>query len=104
MKKFNQLVARYTQNEATLNVEQKYNFKPDYVTHPGVTLAETLEALGMSIKDLSIATKQPIELIDDIIAGIASIDANMARQLESATGIPASFWNNNQKNYDAFAN
>jgi len=79
----------------------KYDFKPDYAFHPGETLAETLETLSMSQAELAQRTGRPLKTINEIIQGKAAITADTALQLERATGVPATFWNNAQRNYEA---
>jgi HTH-type transcriptional regulator / antitoxin HigA len=79
----------------------KYDFKPDYAFHPGETLEETLETLAMSQAELAQRTGRPLKTINEIIQGKAAITADTALQLERATGVPATFWNNAQRNYEA---
>jgi addiction module HigA family antidote len=79
----------------------KYEFEPDYAFHPGETLAETLETLAMSQAELAQRTGRPLKTINEIIQGKAAITADTALQLEYATGVPATFWNNAQRNYEA---
>jgi HTH-type transcriptional regulator / antitoxin HigA len=79
----------------------RIEFQPDYAIHPGETLAETLEELGMSQAELAERTGRPLKTINEIVQGKAAITADTALQLERATGVPASFWNNAQRNYEA---
>lgn len=79
----------------------KYPFAPDYAFHPGETLGETLEELGMSQAELADRTGRPLKTINEIIQGKTAITADTALQLERATGVPSSFWNNAQRNYEA---
>jgi len=76
-------------------------FQPDYAMHPGETLAETLEELGMSQVELSQRMGRPLQMISEIIQGKKAITAQTALQLERATGVPANFWNSSQRNYEA---
>src|SRR5213595_1059071 len=76
-------------------------FQPDYAIHPGETLAETLEGLGMSQAELAQRMGRPLEMISEIIQGKKGITAKTALQLERATGVPANFWNSSQRNYEA---
>jgi len=82
-------------------MSETYTYAPDYAIHPGETLAETLEALGMSQKDLAERTGRPLKTINEIIKGKAAVTAETAIQLQRVTGVPASFWNNAQRNYEA---
>ncbi len=76
-------------------------FQPDYAVHPGETLAETLEQLGMSQAELAQRMGRPLQMISEIIQGKKAITAETALQLERATGVPANFWNSSQRNYEA---
>jgi len=76
--------------------------QPDYAFHPGETLAETLEELGMSQKELAERAGRPLKTINEIVQGKAAITADTALQLERVTGVNASFWNNAQRNYETF--
>ena len=76
-------------------------FQPDYAIHPGETLAETLEELGMSQAEVAQRMGRPLQMISEIIQGKKAITAETALQLERATGVPANFWNSSQRNYEA---
>jgi addiction module HigA family antidote len=76
--------------------------QPNYAFHPGETLAETLEELGMTQKELAERAGRPLKTINEITQGRAAVTADTAIQLERVTGVPASFWNSAQCNYDAF--
>lgn len=77
----------------------KNQYLPDSVTPPGVTLQETLEALGMSQADLADRTGRSKKMINEIIKGKAPITPKMSIELERVLGTPASFWNNRERNY-----
>ncbi len=77
-------------------------YTPDYVAHPGETLLETLEALGMSQADLADRTGRPKKTINEIIHGKAALTPETALQLERVLRVPASFWNNLERNYREF--
>src|SRR2546421_2881898 len=76
-------------------------FQPDYATHPGETLAQPLEELGMSKAELAQRMGRPLQMISEIIQGKKAITAETALQLERATGVAANFWNSSQRNYEA---
>jgi addiction module HigA family antidote len=86
-------------------VKQLQNqFIPDYAVPPGETLLETIRALGMSQADLAERTGRPLKTINEIIKGKVAITSETALQLERVLGVPASFWNNLERNYrDALA-
>jgi len=75
------------------------SYRPDYAIPPGETLRETLEAICMSQAELAERTGRPKKTINEIIKGTASITADTALQLERVLGVPASFWNNLERNY-----
>jgi len=77
----------------------KSGFKPNYAVPPGETLKETLESLGMTQAELAQRTGRPKKTINEIIKGKAAIAPDTAIQLERALGVPASFWNNLERNY-----
>jgi len=75
------------------------SFQPNYTVPPGETLRETLEFSGMTQAELAERTGRPKKTINEIISGKAAITAETALQLERVLGIPASFWNNLERNY-----
>lgn len=77
------------------------SFQPDFAIHPGETLVETIEELGMSQAELAQRMGRPLQMISEIIQGKKAITAETALQLERATGVPANFWNSSQRNYEA---
>jgi len=76
-------------------------YSPDYAVPPGETLVEVLEKLGMSQAELAERIGRPKKTVNEIVKGKAAITPETALQLERAFRIPASFWNNLQRNYDA---
>lgn len=78
----------------------KYN--PQIAFHPGETLGEKLEELGMGPKEFAIRTGKPEKTVSAILNGKSSITPEMAVQFEHVLKIPAHFWLNMQRNYDEF--
>jgi HTH-type transcriptional regulator/antitoxin HigA len=76
-------------------------YKIDKAIHPGETLAESLEFIGMTQRELALKTELTTKHIGDIINGKASITPESALKLEKVLGIKTSFWNNLEKNYHA---
>ena len=70
----------------------KTQYRPQTVSPPGETLAETLEELEMSQAELARRMGRPTKTINEIIQGKAAILPETALQLENVLGIPASFW------------
>lgn len=77
-------------------------FHPQIALHPGETLAEKLEELGMGPKEFAIRTGKPEKTVIAILKGKSSITPEMAVQFEHVLKIPAHFWLNMQRNYDEF--
>jgi addiction module HigA family antidote len=75
------------------------SYNPDFVSPPGDTLAETLEALGVSQTDLARRMGRPVKTVNEIAQGKAAITPDTALQLERALGIPAEFWSARESAY-----
>jgi len=80
-------------------IKVRLEYKPDYAVPPGTTLLETIQEKGMSQAELAQRTGRPLKTINEIIRGKAAITAETALQLERVLGVPASFWNNLERNY-----
>ena len=78
---------------------RKYTFEPDYAIAPGTTLRETMEALGMSQKELATRTGLTQQSLNRIFKGEQPISYETANLLELAVGVPASMWNNLEAQY-----
>jgi HTH-type transcriptional regulator/antitoxin HigA len=79
------------------NIRTEYT--PDFLSHPGETLLETLEVKSMTQAELALRMGRPKKTINEIIKGKTSITPETALQLEMALGIPASFWNERERRY-----
>jgi addiction module HigA family antidote len=77
-------------------------YKPQSVPHPGLTLEEKLEEMGMGPKEFALRTGKPEKTITAILKGDSSITPDMAVQFENVTKIPAHFWINHQRNFDEY--
>lgn len=75
---------------------------PQSIHHPGETLAEKLEEMGMPINEFALRSGKPEKTIIAVLNGESSITADMAIQFENVTKIPASFWMNHQRVYDEY--
>ena len=82
-----------------MNRNADQSFQPDHAVPPGETLKETLETIGMSQAELAERTGRPKKTINEIIMGKSAITSETALQLERVLGVPASFWNNLERNY-----
>jgi len=70
----------------------QYEFQFAYISPPGDTLLETLEALGVPQSEVARRMNCPVKTINEIIRGKMPITAEIALQLEQIVHIPASFW------------
>lgn len=75
---------------------------PESTPHPGETLEEKLEEMGMGPKEFALRTSKPEKTITAILKGESSITPDMAVQFENVTRIPAHFWMNHQRGYDEY--
>ncbi len=75
-------------------------YHPDYVSNPGETIKETMQALGLSPRDLATRMDSPIDEVRLLIAGRWRIREKTARRLERALGVPASFWRERSRQYN----
>jgi HTH-type transcriptional regulator/antitoxin HigA len=65
---------------------------PDIAIPAGETLAEELEARGLSQTELARQMRRPVQAINEIVRGRKAITAETALQLEDALGVSADFW------------
>jgi len=69
------------------------------ISHPGETLADTLNAKEISQTELAKRMGRPLKTINEIIQGKTAILPETALQLERVLGISAGFWMEREKNY-----
>lgn len=74
-------------------------YEPDYISPPGETLEDVLEARSMTQAELSDRTGLSRKTVNEIIKGKAPITQNTAISFERVFGIPARFWNNREQGY-----
>ena len=92
---------KWGNNNTTMSIKANAS-KLIAVYHPGVTLAEKLKEMGMSIKEFAVRVSKPEKTIFAVINGNSSITTEMAVSFEMVTKIPASFWLRKQQMYDEF--
>lgn len=68
--------------------------------HPGETLREDLEALGMSAAELARRIEVPVNRITEILNGRRSVTGDTALRLGRFFGTSGEFWLNLQKLYE----
>lgn len=83
-------------------MEKQNQYYPPIVFHPGETLAEKLEEMGMGPNEFALRTGIPEKTIMAVFNGKSAITPEMAVRFEQATQIPANFWLNHQKSYDDY--
>jgi addiction module HigA family antidote len=81
-------------------LQNQYN--PQIAFHPGRTLADKLEELGMDPLEFAVRTGKPEKTIIAVLKGASSITPEMAVLFEQVLHISAHFWLNKQRNYDEF--
>lgn len=72
------------------------------VYHPGETLDEKLQEMGMGVKEFATRVSKPEKTIIAVLKGKSSITPDMAVAFEMVTKIPAHMWLRHQKSYDEF--
>src|SRR3989442_402384 len=65
---------------------------PNVAIPPGETLAEAIDALGISQAELARRAGRPVQAIGEIIPRRKEITAETAIELERVVGIPAHVW------------
>ena len=68
--------------------------------HPGETLREDLDALGMSAAELARRIEVPVNRITEILNGRCAVTGDTALRLGRFFGTSGEFWLNLQKLYD----
>jgi antitoxin HigA-1 len=68
--------------------------------HPGEHLADELQELGMSARELARTIKVPTTRITDILRGRRGISGDTALRLAQYFGVSPDFWMNLQKLYE----
>jgi len=81
---------------------KKNQYTPQIFFHPGETLVEKLEEMGLDSKEFAALTGRPEKTIIAVLNGKTAITPDLAVQFELVTLIPASFWINAQRLYDEF--
>jgi HTH-type transcriptional regulator/antitoxin HigA len=76
-----------------MTTTKKYTFQPDYISPPGDTLKEVLEAQGLSQADFAVRCGMAEKTISQIINSVAPITVETAEKFELVLGVPATFWN-----------
>jgi addiction module HigA family antidote len=78
----------------------KNQYFPQVFFHPGETLGEKLQEMGLSSEELASRIGQPLHIIEEILAKKRDISPEIAKLLEGITKIPAHMWLTAQYNYN----
>ncbi len=76
-----------------------HKFRPDYAVPPGWVLEEHLEVRGISPAEFARRCGCPMQLINEIIAGMASVEEETALLFEKELGLAASIWLGIERQY-----
>lgn len=84
-------------------IEQgRTEYRPRTVSPPGRTLADMLEELQISQRELAERMGRPPKTINEIVKGKTAIVSDTALQLERVLGTPADFWLRREARYREF--
>jgi addiction module HigA family antidote len=81
-------------------MNQERTYHSNYAVHPGSTLEDELDYLGMSQVELAARSGLTKKHINEIINKKASISPETALKFEKVLGLKGSFWLAYQRNYD----
>ena len=74
-------------------------FIPHYISPPGDTIADRLDELEWTVKQLAITMWMTEERVEQLISGISGIDAVTAYRLSLAIGSTQEFWLRRESQY-----
>ncbi|SHF12159.1 HTH-type transcriptional regulator / antitoxin HigA [Tissierella praeacuta DSM 18095] len=80
-------------------IKEKIEYIASIAVPPGETLKEQIDSMGMTQVELAKRTGLTTKHINEIIKGKSPITQETSLKLEYVLGIPASFWNNLEANY-----
>lgn len=75
------------------------NLRRELLTPPGDDIQETIDAIGMSQKELAERMDRPKEKINDLIKGREPVTMKTAISLERVLGIPKTYWLTREQEY-----
>lgn len=77
-------------------------FRPIISFHPGTTLKHKMDEMGITLEELSNKMGVSKKDLKTFINGKSKVTNELAKLLESATGISFNFWKRKQFNYDQY--
>ena len=75
-------------------------FQSNIAIHPGETLLELLEAVGMSQSELAERSGLTVKTVNEIVQSKNPITPETANKFSAIFGMSAQFWNSLQRNFD----
>lgn len=75
-----------------MSMQSRNDFRPNWASAPGETIADLLNQRGMSVSEFSRVLGETLELTNEILEGRAAITIGIARKLERALGASVQFW------------
>lgn len=82
-----------------MNQIHKLQAKKDLLSYPGDTIQEIIDDINMTQAELAERLGRSKEKLNELIKGKAPLTKETALKLEYVLGIPASFWNNLEREY-----
>jgi addiction module HigA family antidote len=79
--------------------QEQHIFEPDYAVRPGAFLEDSLEAMGISARELARRCGRSAKLIVEILSGKAPVEPETALQFEKVTDVSAAIWLNLESEY-----
>lgn len=80
-------------------MNNKSNFRPNWASPPGATIADILNQKDLSTADFADCINKPADFANDLIAGREALSIEIARTLERALGAPFTFWLTREAQY-----
>jgi len=77
----------------------KNEYNPTFISPPGETLREALKEREITQADLEKTLNLDFHTVEGLLQGVIPLTEEISAGLESATGIPASFWKSSEKRY-----
>ena len=81
-------------------MEKENQYFPQSHPHPGETLQEKLDEMGLGPKEFSALSVIPETTVVSVLRGQSPVTLEMATIFQGVTGIPAAFWIENQRRHD----
>ncbi len=81
---------------------KRNEYKPESVSHPGLTLREKLAEMGMGDKEFAVRVGKSEKTVTAVTSASSSITPDMAVKFEDVVKIPASFWLKRQQRYEEY--